>query len=205
MPTYLTARLNTSLITSTGSGSFNLGVADVVAPISFTRGAAEDGPYTALNIGIAPVDSDGVTTIFDLDTDATAGDDRTLIGSTGVRYGRARINNAHGSELLALALPIVAQYWNGTSFITSADDHLSVFSIGLGNYRINLNAGETTLTLPTIANGAGSIRLSAPGTGNNGSVDATATSPPYLPGNTGRATFGVYSGSNIFIYQRESY
>lgn len=204
-PTYLTARLDTSQITTSGSGSFSAGLADIVAPISISRGAAADGPYAAMNIGIAPLDSDGVTTVFDLDTDATAGNDRTLIGITEVRYGRTRISNGYGSELLALSLPIVSQYWNGSSYVTNTDDNLSVFPLALGNYQNYLNMGETTLTLPVIVNGRALIGFSAPGAGNNGSVDVTVTSPAYLPGNAGRATFGVYKGKNMFIYQRESY
>ena len=205
VPTYLTARLDTSLITTAGSGSFISGVADIVAPISISRGAAADGPYAALNIGIAPLDSDSITTVFDLDTDATAGDDHALIGITEVRYGRTRISNGYGSELLALSLPIVSQYWNGSSYVTNTDDNLSVFPLALGNYQNYLNMGETTLTLPVIVNGRGLIGFSAPGAGNNGSVDVTVTSPAYLPGNAGRATFGVYKGNNNFIYQREAY
>jgi hypothetical protein len=71
-----------------------------------------------------------------------------------------------------------------------------------------------------------SLRLSAPGANKSGSVNlsvntgvvaagntcvgavqsaATAARVPWLTSNTARATFGVYKGSNEFIYLRESY
>ena len=205
-PTYLTARLDTSLITSSGSGSFNLGVADITAPIGITRGAAADGPYAALNIGVAPVDGDGVTTIYDLDTDATAGVDHTLIGSTEVRYGRINFPNAYGSELLPLSIPATVQYWNGTGFVTSDTDNATTLlntDIVFSNWQNNLTAGATSVSPASVVfvNGAGNFILSAPGSGKDGSVDFNCIVPGYLPSNTARATFGVYGGKDIFIYR----
>ena len=227
-PTYLTARLDTSLITTSGSGSFNLGVADIVAPLGIARCTAatcpantnpnrEDGPFAALNIGIAPVDSDGVSVgTYDLDTDATAGNDHALIGSTEVRYGRLKLSNANGSELLPLTIPVTAQYWDGTNYVTSMTDSLTTFSTS--NVVINnlqLKPASSTLTIakvtpnPVVAvpfsNGAGSFRLAAPGVNATGSVNLTTNAPSYLPSNTARATFGVYKGNNNFIYLRENY
>ena len=205
LPTYLTARLNTSL---NASGSFTNGEADIVAPLAITRGTAPDGPYAALKIGIAPMDTDGLAMgAFDLNADAVAGNEHALVGGTAVRYGRMKLSNAHGSELLQLPMPIAVQYWNGTSFIINADDNDTVLlsaNIVLSNYKLNLNSGETTLTVPVISNGAGQILLSKPGVGNSGSVDIATNAPSYLPSNTARATFGIYKGGPL-IYQRENY
>ncbi|MCR4304740.1 MAG: hypothetical protein NUV63_11050 [Gallionella sp.] len=215
VPTYLSARLDTSL---PASGSFLTGNAAVTAPLSITRLAAADGPYAALDIGIAPVDSDGVIMgAFDLDTDATAGNDHALIGTTEVRYGRTKLSNAHGSELLPLTIAATAQYWDGAAFVTSATDSISIFAATLGvtgvsdsNYQKNLNSGETSVITPpasvVFVNGVASYRLSAPGANNNGSVDMTISVPGYLPTSAvARATFGVYKGANEFIYLRENY
>ena len=206
-PTNMTARLDTSLVAASGSGSFSNGNADISVPIGITRDAAAKGPYTALDVGIAPVDSDGVTTVFDLDINNDTVMDYTQINAANleVRYGRARLSNAHGSELLPLGMPVKLEYWNGTGYATNADDTLSMPVFTLGNYTGGLNTGETILSAPIFVSGVGQLMLSAPGSGNSGSVDVTATSLSYLPGDSGRATFGVYKGSNEFIYLREAY
>lgn len=214
VPTYLSARLDTSL---PASGSFLAGNTAVSAPFSITRLAAADGPYAALDIGIAPVDSDGVTMgAFDLDTDATPGNDHALLGTTEVRYGRMRLSNAHGSELLPLTIAATAQYWDGAAFVTSATDSISSFAatdVTFGSYYKNLAAGETSVVTPpasvVFANGIASYQLAKPsgGDGNyDGSVDMTISVPGYLPTSAAaRATFGVYKGANEFIYLRENY
>lgn len=84
-------------------------------------------------------------------------------------------------------------------------------------------AGATSVVPATasvaLANGVSGFNLAAPGSGNTGSVDMTipvltgagcnAVPTPlgcYLPKSTAvRATFGVYKGSNDFIYLRENY
>jgi len=204
---FLSARLS---IPAAASGSFVLGVAsNIVAPLTFTRGATPDGPYNTLRVGIAPVDADGAgMSAFDLDTDiAIAGNDHSLLGTTSMRYGRMHLSNAHGSELLALPVPVATQYWNGAGYITNRDDNdttLGAANILLSNYQVNLNSGETLVTPPSFINGLGQINLSAPGVGNNGSVDLQTNAPGYLPSGTTRATFGIYKGGPL-IYQRENY
>jgi MSHA biogenesis protein MshQ len=197
--------------------------ADVTVPMMFSRGTTPEGAYAAVQIGIAPVDGDGAPVegvaaipglcnnpnavdCYDLDADAVAGNDHALLAATEFRFGRSKISNAHGSELLPLVMPIVTQYWdlNSLAFVTSVDDNISLVTVAMGNYLGNLVAGDTTLTVPTIVNGIGQIGLSRPGATKHGSVDVTVTTPGYLPG-TGRATFGVYKGGNEFIYQREAY
>lgn len=205
--TNLTSRLNTS---TAASGSFSAGVINIDAPLSFSRNPTPDGPYAALQIGIDPVDSDGVK-VGSYDLNVGGANDHASImdpivqSVTGVRWGRTKISNAHGSELLELPLAAAVQYWNGTQYVTNTPDNETVLSFSLSNYLSNLNSGETTLTPPVMVSGAGEIRLSAPGAGNNGSVDLTASAPSYLPGNTGRATFGIYKNANELIYMRENY
>ncbi len=204
---FLSARLS---IASPASGAFMLGAAaNIVAPLIFTRGVTPDGPYNTLRIGIAPVDADGAAIgAFDLDTDgAIPGNEHALLGGTAMRYGRMQLSNAHGSELLQLPIPVLTQYWNGAGYITNRDDNdtvLGAANILLSNYQRNLNSGETLVTPPTFINGAGKITLSAPGAGNDGSVDLHTNAPTYLPSSTTRATFGIYKGGPM-IYQRENY
>jgi MSHA biogenesis protein MshQ len=138
------------------------------------------------------------------------------------RYGRLRSSNAHGSERLALNVPVRAEYFNGSLFVTNAGDSCTRFTLAtdlaLANYQRNLNAGET---MPGPANvslaaGVSAIALSAPAVGavsNSGSVDLTLTVPNWLRFNwsgavgdpKARATFGVYRNANELIYLREAY
>ncbi len=234
-----TTDLGTRMDSSLGiSGTWSAGVLSATATLGFTRGTAPDGPYSALKVGIAPVDSDGVAlSVFDMDVTAPAGNEHAQVGETQIRFGRLRLNNAHGSELLDLPIPISVQYWNGTQFATNTEDSctsLASSSIGLGNYTGNLASGETGISPATIsfASGIGTMRLTAPGNNNSGSVDvcvdlgpdpvggvtcsATGASMAYLQGKWApgtnwdndpkvRATFGVYKNTNEFIYLREMY
>jgi MSHA biogenesis protein MshQ len=224
-PYYLTSRLSNGGVPATTCATalcFGTGVASLNVPFKFSRNISADGAYAGVELGIAPVDGDGARVegvgavaglcnnpnavdCYDMDVDAVAGDDRASLGIAEFRHGRSRIASMHGSELLPLRLQVMTEYWSGGAYVASVDDSLSILTIGLGNYQKNLASGETLLTQPLIVSGSGQIGLSRPGAGNNGSVDVTVTSPAYLPGNTGRATFGVFKGSNEFIYLREAY
>ncbi|MEK6662860.1 MAG: DUF6701 domain-containing protein [Pseudomonadota bacterium] len=218
----LSARLG---ISGTPSGSWAAGVGSLSANVLLNRAAGLDGPFNTLKLGIAPQDADNAALLpgaLDLDADLNASLERMQVpaaATTIVRYGRTRLNNAHGSELLALPVPLKAQYYNGTGFVTNADDNCTAFTLAtdlsLGNYQASLAAGETTPSPAsiTLSGGASVISFSAPGAGNSGSVDLTLNVPAWLEYNwTGvggdpisRATFGAYRKSDQFIYQRENY
>lgn len=156
-----------------------------------------------------------------------------------MRYGRLLLGGASGSQLLPLRIPVEAQYWNGSAFNTNVADTCTTLvtgNIGLGNYAGSLNASETTVTAVTspLQAGRGTISLSAPGAGNNGSVDVTvnlgtaaaadacpAFAPAAVAGNrtylrgrwcgasfsrdpAARVRFGVQRGSDEAIYTREN-
>jgi hypothetical protein len=216
--------LDTSLpATCSPTSCFIGGVASVVAPIAVTRGATPVGPYTAVNVGINPSESDGVKTIFDIDTtNVVAGAfDHTRIGTTTEYYGRINLSSAHGSELLPLPIDVTAEYYGGTGYVTSSNDNISsikivnlVFSNCLPLSATSTWPSGTGGTCPPTSpspasvvfkNGSGGFTLSIPGNSNTGSVDMNFSVPSYLPSNTARATFGVYKGPNKFIYRREEY
>jgi hypothetical protein len=110
-----------------------------------------------------------------------------VFGSTGgigfdagaqFRYGQLRLGSAYGSELVALAVPLETQHWNGTSFVTNSADHCTVLptsALSFANFRGSLAACETapTGTSVSFASGRAVMRLQAPGNGNTGSVDGT--------------------------------
>jgi len=156
------------------------------ATLTFGSGA---GLFFARSTPTAPFDADISLAINVIDADsvaytsnparfgqATLGNGIAFIGGKGMRFGRLRLGGASGSQLLALNLPFEAQYWTGAFFATNTADTCSTFAVGnvgLGNFIGNLNVGETTVAAITspLQSGRGSIRLSAPGAGNTGSVD----------------------------------
>jgi Ca-dependent carbohydrate-binding module xylan-binding len=173
---------------------------------------------STVSIFAKPTDSDGVTIPLTAVTAAST-----------FRFGRLFMPNTYGSELLPLTVPIEAQYWNGTSYQRNQLDVCSVIptsAIAMGNYKSNLAACETALTGGgTMSAGKTGVKLSAPGAGNNGSVDlsinlnsaigntcnsatqtsATSASLPWF-GNTNpsaRETFGLFK--TPVIYMRENF
>lgn len=147
-------------------------------------------------------------------------------GGVKVASGRIKIANAHGSELLQLPIQVVAQYWNGSNYVTSSTDSVTIINattVNSGNWT-NLTpsnwqkqpasstwAAGATSVVPTTAtvmllSGVGGFKLAAPGFNKTGSVDFLVNAPVYLSTITkARATFGVYKGSKEFIYMRENY
>jgi MSHA biogenesis protein MshQ len=168
----------------TGTLTFSSG-----SGLRFTRNnatpAAELNADIALSINV--IDADNVTYASNPAAFGTASAGNGILfsdadaGTTNdkrVRYGRLRLGGASGSQVLAMRVPIEAQYWNGSVFVTNTlDSCTSLLStrVGLGNYGGSLNAGETTASIVNspLQSGRSAIQLSAPGAGNSGSVDVT--------------------------------
>jgi MSHA biogenesis protein MshQ len=196
--------------------------------------AVRDGPLVGAAIGIAPQDVDGVRILnYDLDADNAGGAsaaDHKALASTTLYFGQLRLLPAIGSEILPLAMRAEVQRWNGAAFVPNGDDNctrLALANLGLSDWTQNLTEGkngaadETAITSGdlTLAAGKGTLRLSAPGKGNNGSVLVSAdvsSSMPYLSGRWGGAatygrnpsavaSFGLYKGAGQIIYFRENY
>ena len=232
----LSARL---AISGTPSGNWAAGLGSLSANVLLNRAAGLDGPFETLKLGIAPQDGDNVTLLpgaLNLDADLNVSTERMQVPAattTKVRYGRIRLNNAHGSELLALPVPLRAQYYNGSGFVTHVDDSCTAFTLvpTVTNIPTNYQYGDLllsnpqpsgmlaslTATAPTLASpvsaGVSAITLAKPNPTLSGSVDLTLTVPAWLQFNwTGvvgnpkaRATFGAYRNTDQFIYQRENY
>jgi MSHA biogenesis protein MshQ len=139
------------------------------------------------------------------------------------RYGRLRLVNANGSELLPLPAPALAEYWNGSAWVVNTRDFCTTVDtarVALSNWQRNLQTGETSVTSAgTMQAGRRSIVLRAPGAGNSGSVDLSidlaAAGLPWLQGAwtgsaytqnpSARATFGTASQPAPIIFRRERY
>lgn len=213
-----TARVTAAAVS--GAPTWTSGVATFSGDAVLQRGNVADGPYgTAgssnfglLNFGIWPRDLDGATlnVAADMDADGNGSHDRRkmLIPSTQVRFGRLRLSNANGSELLALQVPVEAQYWNGAAFITNREDSCTAIpgtTIRMTGYRLNLSPCETAVPATvTLNNGKSWITMAASGTGNNGSVDLTmflgaATAPTTTCTSKGGAEGSTTSGGLQYL------
>ncbi|MDB4470926.1 hypothetical protein N9063_01435, partial [Deltaproteobacteria bacterium] len=142
------------------------------------------------------------------------------IGTTHQRYGQMLLQSAYGPETLDLSVPFSIEYYDGSSFVTHADDTCTAFDfdttlLSLSNFEGDLAGGDTGVVaavgVPLVAGGA-NYSLTAPGPGNSGSADMTyrldlaglgwlqvGGSNP-----TAKATFGIFKGSESLIYLRES-
>lgn len=194
------------------SGAFAAGVATIDLPLTVFRGAPAAGPYASFSVGIAPIDSDDVAIkTMDLDTvNAGVGgaNNHARVGTTVLRYGRMKIDNGYGSELLGLPVKLQAQYWDGSNFITNLLDSCS--SLAPGNFSLSGTAITTTVVGngTTMVNGVSNgfaLSKPSPVPTAKGSVVLKTVAPlaDYLPGSATQ-TFGVYK-SGPMIYIREVY
>jgi MSHA biogenesis protein MshQ len=188
----------------------------------FSRPAAGviDGAYDALDIGVVVTDSDNVYLVSrNMDasntscTADTAGTSDgtctavTLVAATRVRFGTLKLDNAYGSELLPLRVPLRAMYWNGTAWVTNTVDSCTTITnqrdnFAIGNQQGTLTAGNYGATkvpaaaLPLI-NGLGTLVLAAPNAGTSGGLDialnlgATAGDANCIGGGFPAATAGA--------------
>jgi MSHA biogenesis protein MshQ len=154
------------------------------AATTFTRAAAPDGAYDSLAIGVRVVDADG-TVLSGRDMNAATStncvaaancDAKQMGVTTSVRFGRLRLQNAYGSQLLSMLVPITAQYWNGSGFVTNTLD--SCTSVVAANVAVgNPQPAGFVIGVPVLggvfAAGVGSLRLPAPAAGTRGSVDVS--------------------------------
>ena len=207
----------TQAVLGVGSLAFNNG-----PQLSFLRSTPEAPFYAEIGLGLNVFDQDSVGSPsnpvgFGA---ATAGWGIAFSNGKELRYGRAVLVNAHGSELLPLPVPLKTQYYNGANFIDHTSDSCTTFTAA--NLTMTPNPGglSSTATVannPLLAGDAG-LALSATGSGNTGYYDLsyTLTSFSWLLGDwdgdsaydddpASRATFGIFKGSDMLIYSREIY
>jgi hypothetical protein len=165
----------------TGSGSWVNGVATgATLTAQVTKSSTTpDGPFDTAQFGIAALDGDGVGMLsLNLDTDSPADSaDVTLVGTISLRHGRLRLQNALGAANRALKLPLTAQYWNGSAFVTNTLDsctRVSSSNLSAGNLRKQLLAADIVMSPASVTVSGSSpsyLTLAAPGAGRVGSVD----------------------------------
>jgi MSHA biogenesis protein MshQ len=132
--------------------------------------------------------------------------------------GRLQVQNAFGSEMLRLSVPVFAQYWSGSAWLTHTtfgDNSIAQDPGGLKNCTRSLaQAGTTTClanavgaaypnTTIALSKGSGKLVLQAP-LRASGSVDYIVPGAlTWLPSTRARATFGLFKSP--VIYLREVY
>jgi MSHA biogenesis protein MshQ len=165
-----------------------------VAANLFAAGVATTSPTFTFTVPQTPPASIRVRAA---DTDGAS----SATGAEGVmamRSGRLRLQNAYGSELLALPIPLEAQFWApGGFYATNTLDNCTVVpasSIVMNGWTSALNACETQLApagnlalangkfLSLVAPFGPGLTLTRPGAGNSGNVNLTI--------NVGAAAFG---------------
>ena len=186
-----------------GIGTLTFSTGGASGGLAVTRGATPVAPFTAdISLSLNVIDTDGVTAL----TNPAAFNNIAFNSGAQMDYGRIALQNAYGSELMDLAVPMTAQYYAGgnTGFITNSNDSCTAaVSLALGPpYSGNLGAGSTCVqdSGSPGASGAGcaapgpageqfkeppasgnfNLWLKATGAGNTGSVTATATVPAWL-------------------------
>ena len=153
-------------------------------------------PVAPTDIYMRAVDTDGVTSLRGVSS---------VEGGVKVVSGRIKLSNAYGSELQPLTLTASAQYYTASGWLNSITDSVTNLAL-LPSYPVA--SGTTTVTLtPSSGNLSGgklNIRLGKPSAGA-GVAAINPAAPAYLPVTPGKATFGIYKGSNNIIYLRENY
>jgi hypothetical protein len=134
--------------------------------------------------------------------DATAGNGIAFNNGKPMRFGRLRMQNVSGSQLVPLQVLAEVQYWSGSSFIThTADSCTSVAAanIAMGSYAGSLTDSPKCLTAVSgggmLSAGRRTFLLAAPGTGVSGSVTLATNLAAVPNGNTCAAIGGAPSAA----------
>ncbi|MCK4622819.1 MAG: hypothetical protein KAT62_11470 [Desulfuromonadales bacterium] len=176
------------------------------------------------NALVAPFTSDiqlSVTSVVDSDGIAATGLPSAFSPTgTEIRYGQMQLQNAYGPETLPLTIPVLTEYYDGNGFLLNSLDNCTSYDalhLFLSSFQGNLTSSDTAASgTGILLSGIGNnLNLSAPGAGNEGSVDltldlsqATGADMEWLqPGGNNpaaKATFGIFKGNQRLIYMRES-
>jgi len=192
--------LGSFLPTGAAASAFTAGLATPTTAYAFTN------PLTApASVAVRVVNGDGVSSSGFAE------------GSLAVRSGRLRLQNAFGSEKLALQVPLQAQYWNGSYFVANAQDSCTVVSVppaqtlasgvqpngAAALYFYPLVANQNQLlssdAVPTLVSPllGGQSALQFAATAKRGWLDIVLQVPSYLQGNWGNCS-GQTGAAGLF-------
>lgn len=201
--------LSSRLSISSYSGLWDsLGAFNGDLRLSMSRGSLPDGPFANTVISINPRDADNVSLLqssLDLDANSDTILDSKNIGQTNFYFGRMKMNNLTGSDLLKMIIPLEVQYYNGAGFVTNTNDSctpLTSANFAVSGFTQNIQSNELSFTYPvSFANGKQTIIMNKPSGGDgayNGSFNITynlgSANTPYL---LGKWTGSTYSENPI--------
>jgi len=204
-------------ITDNADGTFNFEFAD--DQFIYDRDA---------NSEISPFDSGIdliITDVTDLDAVTNTGTFTLQPLPMESRFGRIKMGNVHGSELIDLSMPMLIEYFNPAGlYVVNGDDNCTAVTTVDLVITDNLSvpgSSIVTVTNPVALTGNLGVGLTAPGAGIDGNIIVS----PGLAGvadwlqydwdNIGVglfdddpsaiATFGIYTGNNVDIYKQQTY
>ena len=174
------------------------GVASAVNTLQFDRDTngsfpVMDGPYDNVKLGLLSDDGDATASVdFNVkDIDATSSIDcvaatncnaKSLVNSDFVfRFGRLAGAEVFGPQSENLTLPLTTQYWNGSKFVTTANDSCTVLTPA------DVNISGDTID-PFSANYAYTLYDASDGS------DTGATTTIIIDGNTTTTTVSAEAG-----------
>lgn len=226
--TNLSSRINFNTASSTSSGQFSNGSLTVTAKMDVARNGS--GPnytaetaFTSTNVGIKPIDTDGVTlSTTNLTINAA---NYFNVGNTALYFGRLYADSTFGSENEGLPMWAEPQYCNAhnsgvcNDWQTKTDDTCSLFTVnaptdtiigvtnaGTNGYWVSGTdySANSGISYTTDSNGRKAgwrVWYTAAGTG--GTYTIPFVTHPYLITQDGSASFGLYRGDDRIIYWRE--
>ncbi len=180
------------------------------------------------NSEVAPFLSDfdlEITQVNDGEVLPTVLSQQFNIADTRLLFGRIRMSNVHGSELLDLQMPMIVEYFNGTTYQVNIND-------GCTSYNVNdllvtdglTTPGASTITVinPIAVLGDLGVNLTSPGADNVGQINITGQLSGGIVENKwlrydwdgdglfnndpeATATFGIYKGNDVNIYIQQVY
>ena len=219
-----TGTATVSLVAGSGGDAFTYARAAPEAPFA----ASVTANFTAADL----TDGDGVC-VDTLDDGVCDTFSINALSGANMRYGRLVADNAMGSELDALRVPLYAQYLSGSGFLLNAADVCSVIPASALDFGVGTPSGLPAAGVLTFPVGAGSstatftgtpiagqfgLILSAPGSGKTGEislqVNLGSAALPWLQYDwngdgshtddpVARATFGTFQGPKRVVFKRE--
>lgn len=172
------------LQTSNMTASWMTGQAEFKVKLDVNRSYPPDGPFSDTRFGVFVRDSDGVeidALDLDLDVNDDGTNDHAQAHSSGadLRHGRINLENAYGSELLDLNVPMNVEYFKEGSFRKNSDDTCTEITPPLNIYSIEPASDDTEFGASDICVlDTGTPGVSGEGCKTPGGSDKQFSSPP---------------------------
>lgn len=156
--------------TVTGFSNNSLAAADFAATPGYAQTATEtnvaaplpirydQSPAAPAAIAVCARDADGINS------------HGRAQAALAIRNGRLRLENAYGSELLPLRVPVRAEYYNGTRWLANTADSCTSVPIAAVALSGGISA-NTSASAVTLSGGTGTLTLAKPSPTATGYVD----------------------------------